>query len=66
MKNRKELTGEKLAELEEVVMDEAIVKAIVDAAKSSMGKEFVTCRYFQSNSLTFVILKRVEGTSYYV
>ena len=37
IKNRKELTDDKLAELEEIVMDDAKVKAIVDASKSSMG-----------------------------
>ena len=38
IKNRKELTEDKLAELEEIVMDDAKVKAIVDAARSSMGR----------------------------
>ena len=38
IKNRKELTDDKLGELEEIVMDDAKVKAIVDAARSSMGR----------------------------
>ena len=37
IKNRKDLTDDKLAELEEIVMDDAKVKAICDAARSSMG-----------------------------
>ncbi|KAL4231581.1 snoRNP complex protein nop56 [Mactra antiquata] len=39
VKNRKEFTEEKIAELEEIVMDEAVVKAICDASKSSMGMD---------------------------
>lgn len=39
IKNRKEFTDEKIAELEEIVMDEAVVKAIHDASKSSMGMD---------------------------
>ena len=38
IKNRKELTEDKLGALEELVMDDAKVKAIVDAARSSMGR----------------------------
>ena len=38
IKNRKEFTEDKVAELEELVMDDAKVKAILDASKSSMGK----------------------------
>lgn len=37
MKNRKEFTEDKVPELEEIVMDDAKVKAIIDASKSSMG-----------------------------
>ncbi len=36
--NRKELTEETLEKVEEVVMDAGKVKAIVDAARSSMGE----------------------------
>ncbi|XP_024873933.1 nucleolar protein 56-like [Temnothorax curvispinosus] len=39
IKNRKELTDEKVAELEEIVMDSARAHAIVNAAKSSMGMD---------------------------
>ena len=38
VKNRKELTEEKLEALEEIVMDEGKVQAIYAASKSSMGK----------------------------
>jgi nucleolar protein 56 len=37
IKNRKELTEDKLEELEEIVMDSAKAQAILDATKSSMG-----------------------------
>lgn len=36
--NRKELTEEKLESLEEVVMDSAKAQAILEASRSSMGK----------------------------
>lgn len=39
IKNRKELTDEKVAALEEVVMDSSRAEAIVNAAKSSMGMD---------------------------
>ncbi|XP_014470477.1 PREDICTED: nucleolar protein 56-like isoform X2 [Dinoponera quadriceps] len=39
LKNRKKLPKEKLKALEEVVMDSAVVQAIVDASKSSMGMD---------------------------
>ncbi|KAG7200988.1 hypothetical protein KM043_003344 [Ampulex compressa] len=39
IKNRKELTDEKLEALEEIVMDSAKAQAIVDASKSSMGMD---------------------------
>lgn len=39
IKNRKEFTDDKVAELEEIVMDDAKVKAICDAARSSMGMD---------------------------
>ncbi|XP_076629197.1 nop56 ribonucleoprotein [Colletes latitarsis] len=39
IKNRKELTEEKLEALEEVVMDSAKAQAIIDASKSSMGMD---------------------------
>jgi len=39
IKNRKELTDEAIATLEEVVMDSAKAKAIVDASKTSMGMD---------------------------
>lgn len=39
IKNRKELTDEKLEALEEVVMDSAKAQAIIDASKSSMGMD---------------------------
>lgn len=39
IKNRKELTEEKLEALEEIVMDSAKAQAIVDASKSSMGMD---------------------------
>merc|ERR1719444_326093 len=39
VKNRKELTDEAIARLEEVVMDSAKAKAIVDASKTSMGMD---------------------------
>ena len=41
IKNRKELTDEAITKLEEVVMDSAKAKAIVDASKTSMGTLFV-------------------------
>ena len=37
IKSRKDLTEDKLEGLEEIVMDEAKVKAIYDASRSSMG-----------------------------
>jgi len=39
VKNRKELTDELFEQLEEVVMDSAKAKAIIDASKSSMGMD---------------------------
>ncbi|XP_017796228.1 PREDICTED: nucleolar protein 56 [Habropoda laboriosa] len=39
IKNRKELTDEKLEALENVVMDSAKARAIIDASKSSMGMD---------------------------
>jgi len=39
IKNRKDLTAEKLEELEAVVMDSAKAQAIIDASKSSMGMD---------------------------
>jgi nucleolar protein 56 len=38
VKNRKELTEELYEPLEEVVMDSAKARAIIDASKASMGK----------------------------
>ena len=37
IKSRKDLTEDKLEGLEDIVMDEAKVKAIYDASRSSMG-----------------------------
>ncbi len=49
--NRKELTEEKLEELEELLMDSAKARAVLDAARSSMGmcsfpykKLLISCR----------------------
>ncbi|XP_003393259.1 nucleolar protein 56 [Bombus terrestris] len=39
IKNRKDLTNEKLEALEEIVMDNAKAQAIIDASKSSMGMD---------------------------
>merc|ERR1712184_32319 len=39
IKNRKELTDEAITKLEEVVMDSAKAKAVIDASKSSMGMD---------------------------
>ena len=39
IKNRKELTNEKLSALEEVIMDSVKARAIIDASKSSMGMD---------------------------
>ncbi|XP_043268325.1 nucleolar protein 56 [Venturia canescens] len=39
IKNRKELTAEKLEALEELVMDSGKAQAIIDASKSSMGMD---------------------------
>ncbi|XP_029678861.1 nucleolar protein 56 [Formica exsecta] len=39
VQNRKELTDDKVSALEEIVMDSAKAKAIVNAAKSSMGMD---------------------------
>ncbi|CAK9830664.1 Nucleolar protein 56, partial [Anthophora retusa] len=39
IKNRKELTDEKLEALENIVMDSAKAQAIIDASKSSMGMD---------------------------
>lgn len=39
IKNRKELTNEKLEALEEIIMDSAKAQAIIDASKSSMGMD---------------------------
>ncbi|CAB0044611.1 unnamed protein product [Trichogramma brassicae] len=39
LKNRKELTEEKLEALEEIIMDTGKAKAIIDASKSSMGMD---------------------------
>lgn len=39
IKNRKELTDDKITTLEEIVMDSARARAIIDAAKSSMGMD---------------------------
>lgn len=40
--NRKELSEESLESLEEVVMDSAKAQAILDASRSSMGKQIST------------------------
>jgi Protein implicated in ribosomal biogenesis, Nop56p homolog len=37
IKNRKELSEEKLEQLEEIVMDSGKAQAILDASRSSMG-----------------------------
>lgn len=42
IKNRKELSDEALEQLEEVVMDSAKARAIIDASKSSMGMDIST------------------------
>ena len=55
IKNRKELTDDKLAELEEIVMDDAKVKAIVDASKSSMGIYTTFFYPFFSSLITIII-----------
>merc|ERR1739844_59574 len=39
VKNRKELTDEAITKLEEVIMDSAKAKAVVDASKTSMGMD---------------------------
>lgn len=39
IKNRTELTDEKMLELEEAVMDSTKARAIVDASKASMGMD---------------------------
>jgi len=39
IKNRKELTDEKIQELEEAVMDSVKARAIIDASKASMGMD---------------------------
>merc|ERR1712110_917128 len=39
IKNRKELTDDAISKLEEVVMDSAKAKAVVDASKTSMGMD---------------------------
>ena len=39
IKNRKELTDDAVAQLEEVIMDSAKAKAVVDASKTSMGMD---------------------------
>merc|ERR1712156_264657 len=39
VKNRKELTDDAVAQLEEVIMDSAKAKAVVDASKTSMGMD---------------------------
>merc|ERR1712156_747059 len=39
VKNRKELTADAVAQLEEVIMDSAKAKAVVDASKTSMGMD---------------------------
>merc|ERR1712083_1096882 len=39
VKNRKELTAEKLDELEAILMDSARAQAVIDASKSSMGMD---------------------------
>lgn len=39
VQNRKDLTDESVDEIEEVVMDSAKAKAVIDASKSSMGMD---------------------------
>jgi len=39
IKNRKDLTEDKLEALEEIVMDSSKARAILDATKSSMGTD---------------------------
>lgn len=41
IKNRKELTEDKLEALEEIVMDSGKAQAILDATKSSMGMKSI-------------------------
>lgn len=50
VKNRKELTEELYEPLEEVVMDSAKARAIIDASKASMGK-------FKAFSICYFLFK---------
>ena len=45
--SRKDLTEDKLEELEEIVQDSAKAAAIIEAARVSMGKREVILREFQ-------------------
>jgi len=45
-KNRKDMTDELVSEIEEVVMDSSKAAAVIEAAKHSMGRLFVSCRLF--------------------
>lgn len=66
VKNRKEFTEDKYAELEEIVMDEAKVKAICDAAKSSMGAFHLMTDFFKSfQSLSMTDLE-FPNSGYYM
>ena len=63
IKNRKDLTDDSLEPLEEIVMDSAKAKAILDASRSSMGDFFLylqKCR--QSGKLSVgacIVLRKV-------
>ena len=62
IKNRKELTDDKLAELEEIVMDDAKVKAIVDASKSSMGIYNILLPFFLATYDNYHLLVQESKT----
>merc|ERR1711997_1369908 len=61
VKNRKELTADKLDELEAILMDSARAQAIIDASKSSMGMDISPIDLF--NIETFA--SRVIGLTDY-
>ncbi|KAH3790086.1 nucleolar protein 56-like isoform X2 [Dreissena polymorpha] len=60
IKNRKEFTEDKVAALEELVMDDAKVKAILDASRSSMGMDISVIDLINIETFASKVISLVE------
>ncbi|XP_052773586.1 nucleolar protein 56-like isoform X2 [Mya arenaria] len=60
IKNRKEFTEDKMTELEEIVMDDAKVKAIYDASRSSMGMDISVIDLINIETFASKVISLVE------